>query len=147
MNEAINNGNAAGILAGASQVGVTSVITGIGGSYADGGVIDYTGIAKVHGTKSRPEIVFNAAQAQKLYELVMNNPVNYFRDQVADNIASQMRDSVNNISNVSNRNVSNNSYTWAITGNNMKVDNYDEFKGYMDRYVREARMNLIIGKR
>ncbi len=147
LNEAINNGNAAGILAGASQVGVTSVITGIGGSYADGGVIDYTGIAKVHGTKSRPEIVFNAAQAQKLYELVMNNPGNYFRDQVADNIASQMRDSVNNISNVSNRNVSNNSYTWAITGNNMKVDNYDEFKGYMDRYVREARMNLIIGKR
>lgn len=44
------------------------------GSYANGGQIDYTGLAMVHGSKSNPEIVFNAADSKKLYDLVHNTP-------------------------------------------------------------------------
>lgn len=43
-----------------------------GGSYADGGVISYTGNAQVHGSKSSPEVVFNASDAKKLYDFVHN---------------------------------------------------------------------------
>jgi len=44
------------------------------GSYKDGGIIDYTGIAQVHGSSSSPEVVFNASQASKLYDLVKSIP-------------------------------------------------------------------------
>lgn len=41
-----------------------------GKSFADGGVISYTGSASVHGTSTSSEVVFNAADAKKLYDLV-----------------------------------------------------------------------------
>ena len=44
------------------------------GSFANGGQIDYTGLAMVHGSKSNPETVFNAADSKKLYDLVHNTP-------------------------------------------------------------------------
>lgn len=44
-----------------------------GNSYSEGGVISYTGGAEVHGSKSASEVVFNAADAKKLYDLVHNN--------------------------------------------------------------------------
>lgn len=43
-------------------------------SFAAGGVIDYTGPAAVHGSKSNPEVVFNADAAAKLYNYVVNTP-------------------------------------------------------------------------
>lgn len=42
--------------------------------YSEGGVIDYTGPAAVHGSKSNPEVVFNADAAAKLYNYVVNTP-------------------------------------------------------------------------
>lgn len=42
--------------------------------YAQGGVVDYTGIAMVHGTKQKSETVFNANDSAKLYEMVHNTP-------------------------------------------------------------------------
>lgn len=48
------------------------------GSYKDGGVIDYTGTAQVHGSKSSSEVAFNASQAKKLYELVKDLPETSF---------------------------------------------------------------------
>lgn len=42
--------------------------------YSEGGVVDYTGPAKVHGSHANPEIVFNAEQAAKLYDYVVNTP-------------------------------------------------------------------------
>jgi len=41
-------------------------------AYADGGVVDYTGRAQVHGTAGSPEVVFNATDAAKLYDLIHN---------------------------------------------------------------------------
>lgn len=42
--------------------------------FAQGGVVDYTGIAMVHGTKQKSETVFNANDSAKLYEMVHNTP-------------------------------------------------------------------------
>jgi hypothetical protein len=44
------------------------------GSYSEGGVIDYSGIAQVHGSSNSPEVMFNSSQASKLYEIVKNLP-------------------------------------------------------------------------
>lgn len=38
--------------------------------YAEGGVIDYTGLAKLHGSANKPEIVLNNAQAANLYSML-----------------------------------------------------------------------------
>lgn len=48
--------------------------TGSVSEYSEGGVIDYTGPAAVHGSKSNPEVVFNADAAAKLYNYVVNTP-------------------------------------------------------------------------
>lgn len=42
--------------------------------YASGGVADYTGLARLDGSRSNPEVVFNSADAAKLYHLVHNTP-------------------------------------------------------------------------
>lgn len=47
----------------------------IKGSYAEGGVVDYTGLAKVHGGTNNAEVMFNSSQASKLYNWVKNLPV------------------------------------------------------------------------
>ena len=39
-------------------------------SYSSGGIVDYTGNASVHGTKSRPEIMLNNEQATTLYNWI-----------------------------------------------------------------------------
>lgn len=50
-----------------SQEGIT---LNSGGSFASGGVVDYTGYAKVHGSASRPEIMLNNSQAASLYSML-----------------------------------------------------------------------------
>lgn len=42
------------------------------GHYSAGGVVDYTGGAQVHGSKSAAEVVFNAKDAAKLYDIIHN---------------------------------------------------------------------------
>lgn len=42
--------------------------------YAAGGVVEDTGIAKLHGDKVHSEVVFNAADAKKLYDYIHNTP-------------------------------------------------------------------------
>ena len=39
-------------------------------AYADGGLADYTGMAMIHGSKSRPELVLNNADAGYLYSVL-----------------------------------------------------------------------------
>lgn len=41
-----------------------------GGSHANGGVVDYTGFAMLHGEKQRAETIFNAQQSRQLYDMV-----------------------------------------------------------------------------
>lgn len=42
--------------------------------YASGGVADYTGLARLDGSRANPEVVFNSTDAAKLYHLVHNTP-------------------------------------------------------------------------
>lgn len=42
--------------------------------FADGGTVDYTGLAMVHGTKQKAETTFNANDSAKLYDVVHNTP-------------------------------------------------------------------------
>lgn len=42
--------------------------------YDKGGVIDYTGLAMVHGSKTNSEVAFNSTDAKKLYDIVRNLP-------------------------------------------------------------------------
>jgi TP901 family phage tail tape measure protein len=44
--------------------------------YDTGGVVDYTGLAMVHGSPNAVETVFNAEQGKKLYDFVKNLPNN-----------------------------------------------------------------------
>ena len=43
---------------------------GGGGGFADGGVVNFTGLTNVHGSPNSPEVVFNARDAKKLYDMV-----------------------------------------------------------------------------
>ncbi len=45
-------------------------------AYADGGLADYTGIAMIHGSKSRPELVLNNADAGYLYSMLHGRQFN-----------------------------------------------------------------------
>ncbi|WP_207669494.1 hypothetical protein, partial [Clostridium tagluense] len=47
-------------------------------SFSEGGVIDYTGDAKVHGSPNNSEVVFNSKQALGLYNFVKTMPVQSF---------------------------------------------------------------------
>ena len=38
--------------------------------YSEGGTADYTGLAMLHGTKSKPELILNNADAAKLYNMI-----------------------------------------------------------------------------
>lgn len=40
--------------------------------YKNGGVVDYTGLAMLHGTPSSPEFVLNNEQAKKIMSMIMN---------------------------------------------------------------------------
>lgn len=44
------------------------------GLYSSGGVADYTGLAMLHGRKNAPEVIFNASDSAKLYQLVHGTP-------------------------------------------------------------------------
>jgi len=42
--------------------------------YADGGVNTSTGIAMLHGTKQKGEVIFNASDSKKLYDMIHGTP-------------------------------------------------------------------------
>lgn len=40
--------------------------------YKNGGIVDYTGLAMLHGSPSKPEFVFNNEQTKKILSMIMN---------------------------------------------------------------------------
>lgn len=67
-------------------------------TFADGGVVSQTGPAMVHGSTRTPEVVFNATDAAKLYDIIHNgNPVAAMADQIkaqVHNAAASMANAV-----------------------------------------------------
>lgn len=61
-------------IAGMGAASAAAMGLHIFGSHANGGVADYTGLAMLHGSKSNPEIIFNASDSKKLYDMIHNTP-------------------------------------------------------------------------
>lgn len=57
-------------------------------SYASGGVVDFTGLAQLDGTKSKSETIFNSGDSKKLYDLIHNMPslTSYFANLMKSSI-------------------------------------------------------------
>ena len=115
--------------------------------YANGGTANFTGQAMLHGTSSRAELILNNADARKLYEVIHGSSIPQLTKTVVDNMNNSVRQQgLEAINNATNTNSANNYYSWTITGNDIHADNYSRFKECMDRFVRESRMNLAVGK-
>ena len=97
------------------------------GSYANGGVVDYTGIAAVHGSKSQAETVFNASQSKELYNMVKSGS---FVSQVADKAYAGLSTALNKIDNTTN----NSSHVINIGDLVIKADNPQQFH---DQFMHE----------
>ena len=61
-------------------------------NFSEGGIVDYTGSANVHGSSSRSEVVFNSTDAKKLYDLVHNNDLKSIESDVLNKLSSIMND-------------------------------------------------------
>ena len=86
--------NADGVITPQEQAQIDEINSRLGlsiGSYADGGVVDYTGLAQVHGQKSSSEVMFNAGQAKKLYELVKGLPEGLDISKIMNNSILKVR--------------------------------------------------------
>lgn len=86
----IPGGNSAAMSAISKVVGTTigkALSEGIkkatkNASYSSGGVNDETGVAMLHGTKSNSEVIFNSADAKKLWNYVHTLNVEKLRDDI-----------------------------------------------------------------
>lgn len=155
---ALREGGESGVI-GSLFEGVLKAFRG----FSKGGIVDFTGPAMLHGTPSNPEMVLNNKQISTLWKLLstgqteqmnrfmnsapsvfsgsMNYPSafngtpNYMNNKTIDRITERTTGSIDN------------STTIVFTGNDIRAKNYDEFRGYMDRYIREANMNRLVGKK
>ena len=118
-------------------------------AFANGGVSSSTGLAMLHGTKQKSEVTFNAEDAKKLYDMIHGRSSAQLTNTVARNIVdSAIQTTRENASIVNNNRPTNNEYTWVINEPKFSsADDYRAFSEHMDRYVREANMNRLVGKK
>ena len=102
----------------------------IQGSHANGGVVDYTGLAQMHGTKSSSEIAFNARDGKKLYDLVHGS----------DSLIDMFRDKINKTVYQHNANATNNKTTniYATFGD-IVSNNPETFAKFMKDYLERVK--------
>ena len=117
--------------------------------FANGGVSTSTGLAMLHGTKQKSEVTFNAEDARKLYEAIHGSSSIQLGNQLAKNLISSAlqatRDSASVVNNNQPTKIEN---TWVINEPKFSSsEDYRVFANHMDRYVREANMNRLVGKR
>ena len=96
------------------------------GAYADGGVNTYTGLAMLHGTKQRPELVLNSTDAAKLYNALHNSPT--LAPIATPNVARAIPSGTGNGQNTVNVNVAN--------LNLPNVQNPEQFARQMESYMQ-----------
>lgn len=100
--------------------------------FANGGISDKTGFAYMDGTKRSSEVVFNASQAKKLYNLVADT--SDLTELVANKIGYGLG------SNYSTNNITNNNKPTNITNTfkfgNVVSNNPIDFKRQMEQYWR-----------
>jgi len=69
---------------------VSSISFGGVPRFANGGVNDSTGLAMLHGTKSKPELVLNNTDAAKLYDMIHNTDAAKLYDMIHDSSFNDM---------------------------------------------------------
>jgi hypothetical protein len=100
------------------------------GSYADGGVISYTGRANVHGKPNSVETAFNAAQGRSLYDMVRTG-------NFANLVASRALEGINRAVNMPTN--TNNATTVNVNGTTINlhnVQNPEQFAEQFERYIK-----------
>lgn len=109
-------------------------------SFSSGGVIDFTSYAKVHGTSQKSEVIFNAAQAKKLYDLVAstNNLSSYVGEKLTEKL------STNTINNIVNKSGTSNNI--VIKVDKIVTPNANDFMNQMTNLIRQSNRNRMVGK-
>lgn len=111
--------------------------------YSQGGVVTYNGLAQLHGANGA-ELVLNNNDVGKIYQMIHGSTAAQLVNTMAQNSIKKATSATGNLNSPGQH--GNNSYTWQLSGNNIIVDSYEKFKGYMDRYVREAKQDLVVGR-
>jgi hypothetical protein len=144
---------------GAINANVSSMVSASGGTfkkYATGGLVDYTGIAHVDGTPTRPELVLNANDTQNFLKFndeikrlseakrIGYNSLNipqFKMPDISGLIARVSQPTVNNVDN--HINIENN-FDIPIE----KVEDYNDFvtKLQNDKKVEQMIQNMTIGR-
>lgn len=90
--------------------------------YSSGGVVDSTGIAMLHGRKNAPELILNAKDTAKIYNLIHNTP----------NLMAAAMDEARNLAGFKLNNSTNNSSV-AIGAINVYANNPNELTRNLDK--------------
>lgn len=120
--------------------------------YSNGGTVDYTGIAAVHGSKKSSEVIFNAAQSKQLYDMVMKGE---FADLAAARAAEGFTSVLKSIESArtfnKNINNTNNSNTSSIVIQHMDINGVqnpaqfaNEFNKNMEQYLRNVYAESLV---
>lgn len=116
--------------------------------YSNGGTVDYTGIAAVHGSKKSAEVVFNAAQSKQLYDMVMKGE---FADLAAARAAEGFTSVLKSIESAQtfNKNINNtnNSNTSSIVIQHMDINgvqNPAEFANEFNKNMKHYLQNVYV---
>jgi TP901 family phage tail tape measure protein len=98
--------------------------------YADGGVNTSTGIAMLHGTKQKGEVIFNASDSKKLYDMIHGTP----------NLLADVVKQANKITGFSPVNNNNSTNSVSVSIGQIVANNPQEFtRGLdveLDKYFR-----------
>jgi len=105
--------------------------------YANGGVADFTGLAQLDGTSSSSEIIFNASDSKKLYDLIHNtsNLSNY----IADSMLNYVIPKISTAATSSTSNVS--------SSNDVVIQNMNVYPENSNDFIKQIRnISAITGK-
>ncbi|MDE6149667.1 MAG: hypothetical protein K2F81_06185, partial [Ruminococcus sp.] len=112
-------------------------------SYSTGGVIDYTGMANVHGSSSSPEVIFNSADAKKLFNVIHNS--DNFLGSFTQNLSDRLyRDTIDQLHNVANQNSTSTNYSPTIIIQKVVANDPIDFTKQIDRYIKQADLERMI---
>lgn len=112
--------------------------------YARGGVNTTTGLSWLDGTQGSSEVVFNAAQAKQLYDIVHSGD---FGRMMGENILSGLRDVLGQIKSKNSSQSTPNVLNVSFPNANINAESYESFKGFMDKYTNDLFMQLQTGKK
>lgn len=110
--------------------------------YSTGGVNDYTGLAMLHGTSSKSEVIFNASDASKLFNLVTNT--SDLTSLIAGGILKNLGNFTSGLSAITNNSNINNapSITVNVTGDATQ-NTVEQLKGIANNWLDQAEKRVF----